>query len=129
MLLTSSRYPFIGLSRRELPLLAPQGNAQFGMASVYGTERGFTVAEISVFVALIYVGGLITQYPIGWLSDRMDRRKLIFGMAGLGVAAGAQGETTATPAAHELAASTALAEPRLRRAEKAGGWEPERKSA
>ena len=49
--------------------------------------------------------------------------------AGLGVAAGAQGETTATPAAHELAASTALAEPRLRRAEKAGGWEPERKSA
>ena len=49
--------------------------------------------------------------------------------AGLGVTAGAQGETTATPAAHELAASTALAAPRLRRAEEAGGWEPERQSA
>ena len=49
--------------------------------------------------------------------------------AALGVAAGAQGETTATPAAHELAASTALAELRFRRAEETGGWEPERQSA
>ena len=63
-------------------------SAVFGMASVYGTERGFTVAEISVFVALIYVGGLITQYPIGWLSDRMDRRLLILIMTVIGTLAG-----------------------------------------
>ncbi|MEC9431729.1 MAG: MFS transporter [Pseudomonadota bacterium] len=63
-------------------------SAIFGMASVYGTERGFTVAEISAFVALIYVGGLITQYPIGWLSDRMDRRRLILIMTVIGALAG-----------------------------------------
>ena len=51
--------------------------AQFGMAPVYGTQVGLSVSEISVFVAVIYVGGLVCQYPIGWASDRSDRRVLI----------------------------------------------------
>jgi predicted MFS family arabinose efflux permease len=51
--------------------------ALFGMASVYGTERGLSVKDISLFVAAIYFGGMILQYPIGWISDRMDRRFLI----------------------------------------------------
>ena len=29
----------------------------------------------------MYVGGLVLQYPIGWASDRMDRRKLIMGLS------------------------------------------------
>lgn len=49
----------------------------FGMASVFGTEARLSVAEISAFVAAIYFGGLVCQYPIGWISDRMDRRLLI----------------------------------------------------
>lgn len=51
--------------------------ALFGMAPVYGTEKGMSVSEISMFVAMIYFGGMVCQYPIGWLSDRMDRRMLI----------------------------------------------------
>lgn len=54
-------------------------SAQFGMAAVYGTQAGLTLGQISAFVAMIYVGALIFQYPIGWLSDRMDRRLLILG--------------------------------------------------
>lgn len=57
--------------------------ALFGMSAVYGTERGLTIAEISAFVASIYVGGLVLQWPIGWLSDRMDRRLLIVILSGL----------------------------------------------
>jgi MFS family permease len=49
----------------------------FGMAAVFGTEKGLSVAEISMFVAAIYTGGLVMQFPIGWISDRMDRRRLI----------------------------------------------------
>lgn len=49
----------------------------FGMAAVWGVQAGLSVAEISAFVAAIYLGGLIFQYPIGWLSDRMERRKLV----------------------------------------------------
>jgi MFS family permease len=58
--------------------------AQFGMAAVYGTRSGLSVAQISTFVSAIFVGAVITQYPIGWLSDRMDRRRLIVMVAALG---------------------------------------------
>jgi len=51
--------------------------AQFGMGPVYGTAVGLTTAQISVFIGAIYVGGLVLQFPIGWASDRMDRRVLI----------------------------------------------------
>ncbi len=53
-------------------------SAQFGMAPVYGTKAGLSVAEISTFVSMFFVSALLLQYPIGWISDRMDRRVLIF---------------------------------------------------
>jgi len=65
-------------------LLGGVFSAQFGMAAVYGTQAGLSVKEISVFVATIYIGGLVLQYPIGWASDRMDRRVLICGVAFVG---------------------------------------------
>jgi MFS family permease len=52
-------------------------SAQFGMSAVYGAEAGLTVVQISTFVATIFIGAMITQFPIGWISDRMDRRALI----------------------------------------------------
>lgn len=65
-------------------LLGGVFSAQFGMASVWGTQAGLSVRQISIFVAMIYVGGLVFQYPIGWLSDRIDRRKLIFALSAAG---------------------------------------------
>ncbi|RID93564.1 MFS transporter [Gemmobacter lutimaris] len=56
-------------------------SAMFGMASVWGAKSGLSVQEISIFVGAMYVGGLILQYPIGWLSDRRDRRGLILWLA------------------------------------------------
>lgn len=61
--------------------------AIFGMASVFGTQAGMSVKQISVFVAAIYLGGLVFQYPIGWMSDRMDRRVLIMGLTAAGAVA------------------------------------------
>lgn len=58
-------------------------SALFGMSAVYGTERHLTISEIATFVAAIYVGGLICQWPIGHISDRMDRRQLIVIIAGV----------------------------------------------
>ena len=52
-------------------------SAQFGMAPVFGTTAGFSLSEISIFVAAFYIGAMVFQFPIGWLSDRMDRRILI----------------------------------------------------
>jgi MFS family permease len=58
--------------------------AQFGMTAVYGTQAGMSVGQISLLVSVIYVTALAAQYPIGWASDRMDRRILIIGLAALG---------------------------------------------
>lgn len=83
------------MSLKELLRISPLGvigmfllggvfSAQFGMAPVYGAEAGLSIAQISIFVAAFYVGAMVIQYPLGWISDRMDRRLLIMIVAALG---------------------------------------------
>jgi MFS family permease len=101
ILLSASPAPVFGTTRRmslkQLFKTSPLGcvgtfflgavfAAQFGMGPVYATEVGLSAAEISIFIGTIYVGGLVLQYPIGWLSDRMDRRALIVMVTALGAA-------------------------------------------
>jgi len=59
---------------------------QSGMGAVFGTQIGMSADSIALFVAVLFAGALVLQYPFGWLSDRMDRRKLIFGAAAVGAA-------------------------------------------
>lgn len=83
------------MSLRELLRISPLGavgmfllggvfSAQFGMAPVYGAEAGLSIGEISAFVSAFYVGAMVIQYPLGWMSDRMDRRLLILAAAAIG---------------------------------------------
>lgn len=83
------------MSLKELTGVSPLGcvgmfllggifSAQFGMASVYGAQAGLSVAQISTFVAMFFVGSVLLQYPIGWISDRMDRRFLVLILAAIG---------------------------------------------
>jgi len=65
-------------------LLGGVFSAQFGMSAVYGVAAGLTIAQISIFVSSIYVGALLMQYPIGWFSDRMDRRVVIMIVSAVG---------------------------------------------
>lgn len=99
---TSSRR----MSLRELMTASPLGcvgmfllggifAAFFGMASIYGTEKGLSVKEISWFLSAIYVGGMVMQYPIGWISDRMDRRTLIVIITAIGCISALLGTTVA----------------------------------
>ncbi|MBT5434523.1 MAG: MFS transporter [Rhodospirillaceae bacterium] len=43
--------------------------------SVYGTDIGIPLDDTFLLLILLSAGGLML-YPIGWLADRMDRRKL-----------------------------------------------------
>ncbi|KUF10814.1 MFS transporter [Pseudoponticoccus marisrubri] len=61
--------------------------AQLGMASVYGSEIGLSTGRITLFVAAIFLGSIVFQVPVGWLSDIFDRRLLILGVAVIGGAA------------------------------------------
>ncbi|WP_305969469.1 MULTISPECIES: MFS transporter [unclassified Mameliella] len=61
--------------------------AQSGMGAVYATQIGMSTSQTALFVAMSFAGSLVLQYPVGWLSDRMDRRLLILGAALFGGAA------------------------------------------
>lgn len=51
--------------------------ACFGMGAVYAREIGLSLAEVSVFMSLFMIGGIVAQWPIGHLSDIMDRRRVL----------------------------------------------------
>ena len=71
-LFTSSPLACVGMF-----LLGGVFSAQFGMSAVFGVQIGLSLSQISLFVASFYIGAMIFQYPIGWVSDKMDRRLLI----------------------------------------------------
>lgn len=57
-------------------------NAAFNtMGPVYAQSIGLSVIETSGFMGAAILGGLLLQLPMGWLSDRMDRRHLLTGAA------------------------------------------------
>lgn len=52
----------------------------FGMGAVYARSAGFSVPETSLFMALVILGAATLQWPIGKLSDHVDRRRVITGV-------------------------------------------------
>ena len=51
----------------------------FGMGAVYGRNIGLNNTQVGYFMTSITLGTLALQYPIGRLSDKFDRRVVIFG--------------------------------------------------
>ncbi|WP_425407326.1 MFS transporter [Hwanghaeella sp.] len=64
-----------------------------GMGPSYAYQQGLTVAEVSIFMSAIFIGGFLFTWPIGKLSDLMDRRTVIVITAGAAVAIGGVGAT------------------------------------
>ena len=48
-----------------------------GMGATYAQVMGLSAREISLFMLCLMLGSLLFQWPLGWLSDRMDRRLMI----------------------------------------------------
>ena len=99
ILLTKRKPPtFKKISRikiKELYKISPLGTfsmfcvgfihpAIFTMGAVYGALMNFSVLEISLYLFLITLSGAIFQWPIGYLSDRFDRRIILVITALLG---------------------------------------------
>ena len=71
--------------------------ALFGLGAVYGNATGLDAARISIFLAVTLGGVLVLQYPIGALSDRFDREKVILAVAAMGAVAAALIALIGTP--------------------------------
>jgi MFS family permease len=49
------------------------------LAPVFALNAGLSVTEVSLFMSVIVLGGALGQWPLGYLSDRHDRRKVLLG--------------------------------------------------
>lgn len=47
------------------------------LSPVYAEQIGMTVTDVVTFVSVGIIGGALIQYPLGYLSDRWDRRKVL----------------------------------------------------
>src|SRR3546814_9130397 len=63
--------------------------AFYGLAAIYARRLGLSLAATATFMMVVILGGVALQWPIGHLSDRFDRRRVIVGgfAATLGVSA------------------------------------------
>jgi len=50
------------------------------MLPIFASEKGITDLNLSVFMGTAIFGAIILQFPIAYLSDHFDRRKIMLGM-------------------------------------------------
>ncbi len=68
------------------PLVGLANAAFWGVGAVYAQELGYDNANIAAFISAVIIGAAVLQWPLGWLSDRIDRRRVMLGAALLGIA-------------------------------------------
>ncbi len=73
------RYSKIGMSGAFCCGLV--SSALYGLTPIFVKNTGVSTAMTALFMALLIYGGGVLQWPIGKLSDRLDRRKLIAWMS------------------------------------------------
>ncbi|WP_026349926.1 MFS transporter [Bordetella sp. FB-8] len=49
----------------------------YGLAAVYAVKQGCTPAQAAVFMSVAVGCSLLSQWPMGWLSDRFGRERLV----------------------------------------------------
>jgi MFS family permease len=88
---------FVGISQGALLTLTP----------LYGSQIGLSTNQSAFYAAAIIGGGLIAQWPVGRLSDRMDRRVVLI-ILGLATAAASTAIVVFSPNVFLIAAGTAV---------------------
>ena len=62
--------------------------AFWALGPVFAQNEGFGVNEIAVFMSAVVLGGAVAQWPLGGLSDRVDRRLIMIAAASIAMLAG-----------------------------------------
>lgn len=63
--------------------------AFWALAPLYPQSLGFSETNVASFVSAAVIGGAVSLWPLGWLSDRRDRRVVIVGICGAAAIASA----------------------------------------
>jgi len=78
-------------SLKELFIISPFGfvgafftglahSAILGYGAVYAAAKGLGLFEISVFMVIVTSFGALFQWPVGYVSDKIDRRIILIGV-------------------------------------------------
>ncbi|MEQ9260654.1 MAG: MFS transporter [Roseovarius sp.] len=54
---------------------------------LHALQNGFTQAQASFTVVVTMLVAAVVQYPVGWISDKTDRRYVVIGLSGISVLA------------------------------------------
>ncbi len=100
---TPTPIPSARLNLRKLYWVSPAGvvgcllagmaeGAFWSLGPVFAQGRGMITADIALLMAAFVFGGTLSQWPLGWVSDKIDRRIVIaalsFGTVFSGLAIG-----------------------------------------
>lgn len=58
---------FVGLTNTAFRLISP----------IYVSDIGFDLSHVATFISIAILASALMQFPLGWLSDRLDRRVAI----------------------------------------------------
>ena len=59
----------------------------WALAPVYGIGLGFSPANVATFITAVILGTAAALYPVGRISDKIDRRLMLIAIAAIGAAA------------------------------------------
>lgn len=62
--------------------------AFWSLGPVFAARSGLSSTSIAIFMSMAVIGGAIVQWPAGYLSDRVDRRRVVFVAAAAAAAVG-----------------------------------------
>ena len=65
---------FVGVGMTGLML-----GAFYALGAVYAQRQGLALSATALFMSVVIAGGVALQWPLGWLSDRYERRGVIVG--------------------------------------------------
>ncbi|CCO45550.1 putative Permease of the major facilitator superfamily [Vibrio nigripulchritudo SOn1] len=103
IIMSMSRLPMPELPEKSAPLTikklwnySPSGTlscfcaglinaASVSLISLYAYGKGISGIWLSLILGSYQVGGLLTQFPTGWLADRYDKRVVASGLMFMGV--------------------------------------------
>ncbi|MEM7240167.1 MAG: MFS transporter, partial [Pseudomonadota bacterium] len=59
-------------------VVAGATGASFRMVGpLFGIENGLTQGQLAIFLSSAMLGGILVQYPVGWLADKYERRTVL----------------------------------------------------
>ncbi|NNU15161.1 MFS transporter [Parvularcula sp. ZS-1/3] len=66
-------------------LIGLSASSYWAMGPIFVSGLGYPAETTGLFVGALIFGGALAQWPLGWVSDKTDRRYVIIGLASLAV--------------------------------------------